>query len=109
MQKPNISCIFLDMDGVIADFNKRYIEMYHMHPREAEKQTKFYHFFEDFINTHQFETLDLMPDTMLGIEFLRKAQVPTQILSSTVNEELYPKISKQKMIWLQKNAITVLP
>ena len=109
MQKPKISCIYLDMDGVIADFNKRYIELYHMHPREAEKQTKFYHFFQEFINTQQFETLDMMTDTMLGIEFLRKAQVTTQILSSTVNEELYPKISKQKMIWLQKNAITFNP
>lgn len=106
MNKPNISCIFLDMDGCTCDFNKRYIELYGMHPREAEKQSKFYHLFEEFIATSQFESLDLMPDTMEGIEFLRKASVPTQILSSTVNEELYPRISKQKMIWLQKHGIT---
>ena len=38
MIKPKISCVYLDMDGVIADFVKRYREMYGMDPREAEKK-----------------------------------------------------------------------
>ena len=37
MNKPKISKIYLDMDGVISDFSKRYKEQYHMEPREAEK------------------------------------------------------------------------
>jgi sulfatase maturation enzyme AslB (radical SAM superfamily) len=109
MQKPKIECIYLDMDGVIADFEKRYKQLYHMHPREAEKHQKFYHFFQEFINSGQFSTLDLMPNAMTGIEFLRKASVPTQILSSTANEEQYDAISKQKMIWLQTHGITFNP
>ena len=106
MQKPKISCVYLDMDGVIADFVKRYKELYGMLPREAEKSKKFDHFFDEFIATNQFATLDLMPDTMTGIEFLRKMNVPTQILSSTANEKRYDDISKQKMIWLQTYGIT---
>ena len=109
MQKPKISCIYLDMDGVIADFTKRYKEMYHMEPRRAEKNKKFDHFFDEFIETKQFTTLDLMPDAMMGIEFLRKAPVPTQILSSTANQERYDAVSKQKMIWLQTHGITFNP
>jgi hypothetical protein len=97
------------MDGVIADFDKRYRELYHMAPREAEKHKKFYHFFEEFIETNQFATLDLMPGAMSGIEFLRKCNAPTQILSSTANEEKYDAISKQKMIWLQSHGITFNP
>jgi len=109
MQKPRISCIYLDMDGVIADFSKRYKELYHMEPRQAEKKKEFIKFFDEFIETKQFESLDLMPESEKGLEFLRKASVPTQILSSTASEARYDAISKQKMIWLQKHGITFTP
>jgi hypothetical protein len=45
----------------------------------------------------------------MGIEFLRKLNVPTQILSSTANQERYTEISKQKRIWLQTHGITFYP
>lgn len=107
MQKPKISMIYLDMDGVIADFTKRYKEQYHMEPREAEKKKEFNKFFDEFIATKQFETLDLMPGAMDGLVFLRKhLTVPTQILSSTANEARYDEISKQKLIWLNTHGIT---
>ena len=110
MQKPKISMIYLDMDGVIADFTKRYKELYHMMPREAEKKKEFNKFFDEFIATKQFETLDLMPGAEVGLEFLRKhLTVPTQILSSTANQERYDEISKQKLIWLNTHNVTFTP
>lgn len=102
--------IYLDMDGVIADFNKRYKEQYHLEPREAEKHKKFDKFFDKFIETKQFETLELMPGAMEGLIFLRKhLTVPTQILSSTASEARYDAISKQKLIWLNTHGITFTP
>ena len=109
MNKPKISCIYLDMDGVIADFVKRYKEQYRMLPKDAEKSKQFDHFFGEFIETNQFATLDLMPGAMDGINFLRKCSVPTQILSSTANQQRYDTISKQKMVWLQTHGITFNP
>jgi hypothetical protein len=107
MQKPKISMIYLDMDGVIADFSKRYKELYRMEPREAEKKKEFDKFFNEFIATGQFAKLDLMPGSMDGLTFLRKhLTVPTQILSSTANEARYEDISNQKLIWLQTHGIT---
>jgi hypothetical protein len=97
------------MDGVIADFVKRYKERYRMEPRESEKKKEFNKFFDEFIETKQFETLDLMPGAVEGLEFLRKANVPTQILSSTANEDRYADISKQKKVWLEKHGITFNP
>jgi len=46
---------------------------------------------------------------MDGITFLRKANVPTQMLSSTATEDKYHDISKQKMVWLQTHGITFTP
>jgi len=109
MKKPQISCIYLDMDGVIADFEKRYKELFHMEPREAEKQEKFRPFFAEFIRNQNFASLEPMEHAMEGINFLKKLHVPTQILSSTANEKYYDDISKQKMIWLQKYGITFNP
>ena len=55
------------------------------------------------------QQIDKMPDADMGLEFLRKAPVPTVILSSTANEVRYDAIAKQKMIWLQKYGITFNP
>ena len=101
--------IYLDLDGVVADFVKRYKELYRMEPKEAEKNKKFDSFFDEFIGTNQFATLDLMPGAMEGIEFLRKCSVPTQILSSTASEARYDAISRQKLIWLNVHNITFTP
>ena len=109
MQKPKISCVYLDMDGVIADFRKKYKELYSLEPEVAERQKKFRSLFDQFIKANGFANLDKMPDADLGLQFLRKASVPTQILSSTGDQQKYDAVSKQKMIWLQKNAITFNP
>ena len=107
MHKPKISMIYLDMDGVIADFTKRYKELYRMEPKDAEKKKQFDKFFNEFIATGQFAKLDLMPGAMDGLTFLRKhLTIPTQILSSTANEARYEDISNQKLIWLQTHGIT---
>ena len=105
MRKPNISVVYLDMDGVIADFEKRYKELFHMEPREAEKNNKFKPFFKEFIANNNFATLEVMPGTDLGLKFLKNADVPVEILSSTAKEEYYNDISKQKSLWLQKHGI----
>lgn len=101
-----VSKIYLDMDGVIADFEKRYEALYHMHPREAEKHDKFVKFFDEFIATKQFATLDLMPGAVAGMQYINSLGVPVEILSSTASEERYDAISKQKRMWLQINNIS---
>jgi hypothetical protein len=98
------------MDGVIADFVKRYKELYRMEPKDAEKKKEFDKFFNEFIATGQFATLDLMPGAVEGLQFLRKhLTVPTQILSSTASEARYDAISKQKLLWLQLHNVTFTP
>lgn len=105
IQKTTIERIYLDMDGVIADFTTRYKDLFKMHPREAENYQKFNTFFDEFIETKQFETLDLMPGAMALINALKASSVPVEILSSTANQEKYEPISAQKVVWLEKDDI----
>jgi hypothetical protein len=93
------------MDGVIADFDKRYKELYKMKPKEAEDKKEFYKFFDEFIATKQFATLDLLPDAVLLLNYLSKLNIPTEILSSTSSEKRDADIRAQKLMWLQTHNI----
>ena len=109
MPEVKITKIYLDMDGVIADFNKRYKELYKIYPSEADDYKVFDGFFAQFIAERQFAKLDLMPDAMVLINYLRSLNVPTEILSSTSSERRDAEIRAQKMEWLKKHNIEFHP
>jgi len=100
-----ITKIYLDMDGVIADFDKRYKELYKIAPKDADTYKTFDKFFTMFIAERQFATLDLLPDAMELINYLRSLPIPTEILSSTSSEKRDAEIREQKIEWLNKHNI----
>jgi hypothetical protein len=93
------------MDGVIADFNKRYKELYKIEPKDADTYKTFDKFFTMFIAERQFAKLDLMPDALVLINYLRSLSIPTEILSSTSSEKRDAEIREQKIDWLNKHNI----
>ena len=104
------------MDGVIANFDKRYVELFHKTPEEVEKnqsktqgKKEWKENFKQFVTHGNFATLEMMPMAPEAINFLRKLPVPTQILSSGSDTPMYDDIKKQKLIWLQKYGITFNP
>jgi TATA-binding protein-associated factor Taf7 len=105
MHRVKITKIYLDMDGVIADFDKRYKELFKMAPKEAESNKLFDKFFTQFISDRQFAKLDMTQDGLMLINYLRSLHIPTEILSSTSSEKRDPEIRKQKMEWLEKHGI----
>jgi hypothetical protein len=105
MPEVKISKIYLDMDGVIADFDRRYKELYKIYPSEADTYKVFDGFFTQFIADEQFAKLDLLPDAVELIEYLKTLSIPTEILSSTSSERRDADIRKQKLEWLDKHDI----
>ena len=100
-----VTKIYLDMDGVIADFDKRYKELYKIAPRDADTYKTFDKFFTMFIADREFAKLDLMPDALTLINYLRSLPIPTEILSSTSSEKRDAEIREQKIDWLKKHNI----
>lgn len=100
-----VTKIYLDMDGVIADFDKRYKELYKIAPRDADTYKTFDKFFTMFIADREFAKLDLMPDALTLINYLRSLPMPTEILSSTSSEKRDAEIREQKIDWLKKHNI----
>ena len=98
MIKPKVKCIYVDMDGVLADFRKRYIELFDADPMDSHKHKKMRDNWNKFVDDDGFQTLDMMPDAKIGIKFLNGLDIPIKILGSTANEKQYPPIVKQKLI-----------
>lgn len=101
----SISVIYVDMDGVIADFSKRYKEKFRVTPEETRNNKEFNGYFKKFINDGEFSTLDLMPDAKELLDFVSNIDIPKEILSSTARPENHGMIAPQKQFWLNKHNI----
>ena len=100
--------IYVDMDGVLADFQKKWIELYGLDPETTHKHKKEgKERFKDFVYNREFAVLDMMRDAPNLIEYLKEkwSHVPIEILSSTANEKYYETISQQKTMWLHTHNI----
>ena len=103
-----VSKIYVDMDGVLCDFEKRYKELYG-DIKDRDRRSTFRPNFSNFIETGQFALLEPMSDFLTLKVFLDSIDVTKEILSSTAYEETYDTISNQKMNWLNEYGVTWKP
>lgn len=101
----SIEKIYVDMDGVIADFEKRFKEMTGKLPSDYKTESGFRTNFQKLIDNGHFETLDKMPDFDDLVSFLNSVPVEKCILSSTARPETNFPVAMQKMQWLAKVGI----
>lgn len=101
----SISMIYVDMDGVVADFEKRYKQKFSISPEQTRDNKSFERYFDKFIADEEFSTLDPMSDAHLLLSYLASLYVPKEILSSTASEKTHDAILPQKEVWLKKHGI----
>jgi hypothetical protein len=93
--------LYLDMDGVLADFNKAYTKF---NPTKEDRTR-----FRDSVMTyHIFEDLDKMPDADILLSGVAKMpDLHIEILTSmgTYNVEQGVEAKRQKLLWLDKHNI----
>jgi 5'(3')-deoxyribonucleotidase len=97
--------LYLDMDGVLADFNKAYTQ-YDPHKEDRKK------FRSAVLEYKIFEDLDFMPDTQELLNHVsRLHNVDIQILTSMGTHDPFQgnEAKRQKMFWLNKMNIPYTP
>ena len=97
--------IYVDMDGVIANFSKRYKERFGLSPEQTRSNKEFGGYFAKFIANGEFQTLEPMEDAFLLINHLNMIPVEKQILSSTARPDSHDAIAPQKLEWLKTHGI----
>lgn len=93
--------LYLDMDGVLADFNKEYTKF---DPKKEDRKK-----FRDSVFTHKiFEKLDFMPDAQELLNHVSKLHgIDIQILTSMGTHEAQQanEAKSQKLVWLNMKNI----
>jgi len=100
-----ITNIYLDMDGVICDFDEGYKKCYGLNCRDDPEE---YHWYE-FVENKGFENLNPMKDMTLLMDYLYTLDVNITILSCVSNRRNHRSVRLQKNRWLINYNLGHLP
>jgi 5'-nucleotidase len=110
MAKHMIKKIYLDMDGVIADFEGAFTGLYGKDILKMRDKKIWTTEWPDFIlNKKGFETLNYWPGGLELIDFVTSLGVPVEILTSSGGEKYHEQVKQQKTTWLNNRNITFTP
>jgi hypothetical protein len=101
-----IQKLYLDMDGVLSDFGKRYKELWKIEPNpQRERGEKRDNKWDEFVDGNNFETLDWFPGGKELLQYVLTLDIPIEILSSSGGRNHHEAVKKQKKVWLKKHYI----
>ena len=102
-----ITTIYLDMDGVLCDFNRRWHLMFGETPADTRAKNKFSPNWDVFVTTEQFATLDPFPGWQDLLAAVRSYDVNLEILSSSGGQKYHAEVTAQKTKWLKEHGIDI--
>lgn len=100
--------VFVDMDGVLTNFEKRYTEVVGIPPNEVgrhREHKEFSKYWRMFIEAKGFEQLEWFPGGERLVEALRGLRARKCILSSSGGMTHHSNVMGQKINWLQGHGL----
>lgn len=106
--------IYVDMDGVLSDFESKYVELFGETPertrmnrdRSVDDKSQFSKRWNEFVDRRAFEFLKKFEGCDELVKFLKSLKnVELKILTSTGGAEHHNKVVIQKVIWVELNNI----
>jgi hypothetical protein len=104
--------LYLDMDGVIANFEKRYYDLFNQTPGEGRDRKDFSKNWEVFVRGENFSTLEKWPgadELLKEVSDYQKKGIKVEILSSSGGEKFHNEVTAQKIEWLKKHGLDYKP
>ena len=113
-----IKRIYLDMDGVLANFAKKYSEAFGVSHRERgnpEDEERFSENWKSFVENDYFQFLELEPGAEDLMEFIEvkfewsPEFTQVMILSASGGRGTHEKVERQKKEWLKSKNLWYFP
>lgn len=105
---PSVTKIYLDMDGVLCNFDKRWIELFNETPGQTRSRKEFVPNWDTFVLNENFVTLDDFPgsDDLLEFVMSKSNTVDIEILSSSGGQKYHNEVRGQKMRYLKARGLS---
>ncbi len=100
-----VTKIYLDMDGVLCNFEKRYFDLFNETPGSSRDRKEFSQNWTNFIMGDNFEKLELFPGALELLAYVRDTGIDIEILTSSGGQKYHDLVAKQKDVWLKKQGI----
>jgi hypothetical protein len=99
-----ITTIYLDMDGVLTNFEAEYHRVIGIHPKgiTPDDWDENWH---KWVSGKHFVTVPMLPGAEKLLEYVAWTGIKTEILSSTGGSDFFDEICIQKKLWLLSNGI----
>ena len=99
--------LYIDMDGVLCNFEKRFEELFNKSANRSRELKEFTTDWSTFIEGGNFATLEWWPGGQELLEFVNSIpNINIEILSSSGGELYHKEVTEQKQKWLQDHGIT---
>jgi hypothetical protein len=96
-----VTKLYLDMDGVLCNFEKRFTDLYGKDALGSRDRKNFTTNWPNFIMDGNFENLEWFPGGKELLDFIQnETDWEVEILSSSGGEKFHSEVAAQKVMWL---------